>query len=89
MSVRDDNECPNVRFSETRRPIKSRITKLIDKHDYLTEKDLYQLSSSQHRLFVVLNPSNVFVQEKGENRVTEKPLKESKLYSAFLLADSK
>lgn len=84
LSVRDDSECPNIRFSETRRPIKSRITKQIDKHEYLTERDLYQLASSQHRLFVVLNPSNVFVLGRIENKLIDKPLKESKLYSAFL-----
>ena len=82
LSVRDESGCPNICFSETRRPIKSRITKLIKTHDYLTEKDLYQLSSSQHRLFVVLNPSNVVVCSKQDRKVIERPLKESALYSS-------
>ena len=82
LSVRDENGCPDICFSETRRPIKSRIIKLIQTHDYLTEKDLYQLSSSQHRLFVVLNPSNIIVRYKNERAAVEKPLKESGLYSS-------
>lgn len=82
LSVRDESDCPDISFSETRRPIKSRITKLIQNHDYLTEKDLYQLSSSQHRLFVVLNPSNIIVRYKNMNAVVEKTLKESSLFSS-------
>lgn len=82
LSVRDESGCPDICFSETRRPIKSRIIKLIQKHDYLTEKDLYQLSASQHRLFVVLNPSNVVVCSKQDKKVIERPLKESVLYSS-------
>ena len=84
MSVRDVSDCPYIRFSETRRPIKSRIIKLIDNHNYLTEKDLYQLSSYQHRLFVALSPSNIFVQYKADNRFVEKMLKESRLYSQVI-----
>ena len=75
-------ECPDIRFSETRRPIKSRLKKTIRMHDYLTEKDLYQLTESQHRMFVMLNPSNVLVQGRGMNMNVERPLRESSLYSA-------
>lgn len=78
MSPRDPNDCPDISFSETRRPIKSRLVKLIQDHPYLTEKALYQLTSSQKKMFVVLNPSSIFVQVKPGER--EKPLRESDLY---------
>ena len=80
MSPRDLNDCPNITFSDTRRPIKSRIVKIIQEHSYLTEKALYQLTSSQRKMFVVLNPSNVYVQGKPNER--EKQLRESDLFSA-------
>ena len=75
-------DCPNICFSETRRPIKSRIMKAVREHEYLTERDLYQLSESQRKLFIMLNPSNVLVQGKGLNMNVERPLKESALFSA-------
>ena len=75
-------DCPNICFSETRRPIKSRLMKAVREHEYLTERDLYQLSVSQRKLFIMLNPSNVLVQGKGLNMNVERPLKESALFSA-------
>lgn len=84
MSVREDKDCPNIRFSDTRVPIKSRLRKIIQEHNYLTEKDLYQLSSSQKKMFVVLNPSNVFVQSKTGKIISERPLKESSLYAKII-----
>ena len=78
MSPRDSRDCPIISFSETRRPIKSRIVKIMQEHPYLTEKALYQLTSSQKKMFVVLNPNNVFVlSDQGESG---KPLRESSLY---------
>ena len=76
-------DCPNICFSETRRPIKSRIKKAVRQHEYLTERDLYQLSGSQRKLFIMLNPSNVQVQGKGLNMNVERPLRESALYSTI------
>lgn len=82
LSIRNA-DCPNICFSETRRPIKSRLKKSVREHEYLTERDLYQLSGSQRKLFIMLNPSNVLVQGKGLNMNVERPLRESALYSTI------
>lgn len=99
MNGKEDRDCPNICFSETRRPILTRLNyaiepfhkrkadlkyKLLSGSNYLTERDLYKISKSQRRYYVVLNPSNIFVCSKEENKVIERPLKESRLYKDFI-----
>ena len=97
MSVRQLSDCPNICFSDMRRPIISRVnlainptlknakkTKLLSGSKYLTERELYEISKSQKNFFVVLNPSNVQVRSKADRREVERPLKESTLYSSVI-----
>ena len=96
MSVRDPKDCPDISLSDMRRPIISRVNlainpghkkvknKLLDGTQYLTERELYEVSKSQNKYFVVLNPSNVIVCSKQEKKETERPLKESALYTSVI-----
>ncbi len=96
MSVRDLKDCPDISLSDMRRPIISRVnlainpgqkhakSKLLDGTQYLTERELYEVTKSQNRYFVVLNPSNVIVCSKQDKKVIERPLKESALYASVV-----
>lgn len=97
MSVRQMSDCPNISFSDMRRPIISRVnlainpvqknaktSKLLSGTQYLTERELYEIAKSQKKYFVVLNPSNVIVISKDGRRVVERPLKESALYASVV-----
>lgn len=92
-------DCPNICFSETRRPILTRLNYAIEPvsktgkkpnytlqsgSNYLTERDLYKVAKSQHKYYVVLNSSNVLVRSKEGMRVVERRLKESALYRTFV-----
>ena len=96
MSIRDLSDCPDVSLSDMRRPIISRVnlainpgqkkakSKLLAGTQYLTEREIYEVSKSQNKYFVVLNPSNVIVRSKQEKKETERPLKESALYASVV-----
>ena len=96
MSVRDLKDCPDISLSDMRRPIISRVnlainpglkhakSKLLDGTQYLTERELYEVTKSQNKYFVVLNPSNVQVCSKQDRKIIERPLKESALYSSVV-----
>lgn len=100
MSGKDDEcDCPNICFSETRRPILTRLNYAIEPTaksgkqpkyailsgtKYLTDRDLYKVSKSQHKYYVVLNSSNILVRSKEGIRTIERHLKESSLYKTFL-----
>lgn len=94
MSAKDESACPIIFPSVLRRPLISRINlavnpegkkgegKLLEGSRYLTERELYEISKSQDRFYVVLNPSNVIVRSRTNIKEIEQSLKESALYKS-------
>ena len=92
MSAKEAKDCPIIWPSTSRRPVISRVNlavnpegkkgegKLLEGSQYLTERELYEISKSQDRFYVVLNPSNVIVRSRTSIKEIEQPLKESALY---------
>lgn len=87
-------DCPIIWDSAYRRPVISRVNyainprdkkskeKLLEGTQYLTERELYEISKSQDNFYVVLNPANVFVRSKTSVKEIERPLKESALFKS-------
>lgn len=96
MSSKEASDCPIIWDSNMRRPVISRINraispegkrgqeKLLEGTQYLTERELYEISKSQDRFYVVLNPSNVIVRSKTSVKEIEQPLKDSVLYKSVV-----
>ena len=94
MNAKEAKECPIIYDSAYRRPVISRVNLAINPRDkksegkilegtqYLTERELYEISKSQDRFYVVLNPSNVIVRSKTSIKEIERPLKDSALYKS-------
>lgn len=96
MSSKDANACPIIWETKCRRPVISRVNlainpdgkksegKTLEGTQYLTERELYEISKSQDRFYVVLNPSNVVVRSRTAIKEIEQPLKESALYNTII-----
>lgn len=96
MSSKDPSACPIIWDSTSRRPVISRVNlainpegkksegKILEGTQYLTERELYVISKSQDRFYVVLNPSNVIVRYRTSIKEIEQPLKESALYRSVV-----
>ncbi len=94
MNAKEAKECPIIYDSAYRRPVISRVNLAINPRDkksegkilegtqYLTERELYEISKSEDRFYVVLNPSNVLVRSKTSIKEIERPLKESALFKS-------